>query len=230
MISLQSRLAYVDVLGAVHRRVLQQGITQYLGFGALIAFAVLLLAPPISAWAHHQATAHKPLAGIPIPNIGHGQMAIMAAHKAAILDLADRQTPTDPIMRRLELFINLQFFACIWGIIPGSLRDENSPFNECTHAYLAATRALLLHLQEMTGGDRAPVRALAARIDQELLDDGELLVICRYSDEPFNTAEVIGPHWRRVPYHLPSIVTFAALALTILGCARTAVRWKERPG
>ncbi len=189
-----------------------------------ITFAVLLLAP-VPAWAHRQATAHEaPIGGISIPNIAHGQMAIVAARKAAILDLAERQMPTDPTMRRLESFINLQFFACMWGMIPGSLSDENSLFNECTHAYLAATRALLSHLQEMTGGDRTAVRALATTIEQEMLDDGASLIICRYSDEPFNTAEVIGPHWSRIPYHLPSLVTFAALALMIIGCAIMAVR------
>jgi hypothetical protein len=196
-----------------------------------IGFAVLLLAPSAPASAHRPATDHEaPVGGISIPNIAHGQMAIIAAHKAAILDLAERQMPTDPTTRRLESFINLQFFACMWGILAGSLRDENSPFNECTHAYLAATRALLLHLQEMNGGDRAAVRALATRIEQEMSDDGASLVICRYSDEPFNTAEVIGPHWSRIPYHLPSLVTFAALTVTILGCARIAVRRKARPG
>jgi hypothetical protein len=151
-------------------------------------------------------------------------MAIIAAHKAAILDLAERQLPTDPTMRRLESFINLQFFTCMWGMIPGSLSDENSPFNECTHAYVAATQALLSHLQEMTGGDRTAVRALATTIGQEMLHDGASLVICRYSDEPFNTAEVINPHWSRIPYHLPSLATFAALALMIIGCASVAVR------
>jgi hypothetical protein len=195
-----------------------------LSFHVWIAFAVLLLAP-VPAWAHRQATANEvPAGGVSIPNIAHGQMAIMAAHKAAILDLAERQIPTDPTMRRLESFISLQFFTCMWGVIPGSLGDENSPFNECTHAYLAATRALLSHLQEMTGGDRTAVRALATTIEREMLDDGASLIVCRYSDEPFNTAEVIGPHWSRIPYHLPSLVTFAALALMILGCARMAVR------
>jgi hypothetical protein len=196
-----------------------------LRFGVWTAFAMLLLAPSVPASAHRQATDHEaPVGGISIPNIVHGQMAIIAAHKAAILDLAERQIPTDPTMRRLQSFINLQFFTCMWGIIPGSLRDEDSPFNECTHAYLAATRALLSHLQEMTGGDRTAVRILATTIEQEMLDERASLVICRYSDEPFNTAEVIGPHWSRIPYHLPSLVTFAGLALTIVGCARMAVR------
>jgi hypothetical protein len=144
-----------------------------LNFRIWITFAVLLLAPA-PAWAHRQATAYEtPACGVSIPNIAHGQMAIMAAH---------------------------------------------------THAYLAATRALLLHLHEMTGGDRAAVRALATTIEQQLLDEGTSLVMCRYSDEPFNTAEVIGTHWSSIPSHLPSLVTLAALALTILGCATMAVR------
>jgi hypothetical protein len=202
----------------------RKGSRNILNFRVWITFAALLLTP-VPAWAHRQATAHEaPPGAISIPNIAHGQMAIIAAHKAAILDLAERQLPTDPTMRRLESFINLQFFTCMWGMIPGSLSDENSPFNECTHAYVAATQALLSHLQEMTGGDRTAVRALATTIGQEMLHDGASLVICRYSDEPFSTAEMISPHWSRIPHHFPSLVTFAALALMILGGASMAVR------
>jgi hypothetical protein len=76
-------------------------------------------------------------------------MAAIASKRAAILDLAARQIPTDPTMRRLEGFINPQYFDRLWGIIAGSVGDESSPFNECSHAYLAATRALFLHLQTM---------------------------------------------------------------------------------
>jgi hypothetical protein len=65
-----------------------------LNFRVWITFAVLLLAP-VPAWAHRQATAHEaPAGGISIPNIAHRQMAIVAAHKAAVL--AERQMPTDP--------------------------------------------------------------------------------------------------------------------------------------
>jgi hypothetical protein len=49
--------------------------------------------------------------------------------------------------------------------------DSRGEFFGSTHAYLAATRALLLHLQEMTGGDRAAVRALATKIERQMLDD-----------------------------------------------------------
>ncbi len=78
-------------------------------------------------------------------------------------------------------------------------QDESSPFNECSHAYLAATRALLLHLQTMPG-DRTAVRTLIAKIEREMLNNNASLVMCRYSDEPFNTAERILPHWRDIPF------------------------------
>jgi hypothetical protein len=139
-------------------------------------------------------------------------MAVIAGNRSAILDLATRQIPTDPTMRRLEGFINLQFFDCMWGMVPGSVEDENSPFNECSHAYLAATRALLMHLETMPG-DRTAIRALIAKIEREMLDNEASLVMCRYSDEPFNTAERIQPHWRDISHHLPSLMTFGGVAL-----------------
>ncbi|MGO9941364.1 MAG: hypothetical protein ACLPIC_01100 [Rhodoblastus sp.] len=156
-------------------------------------------------------------------------MAVIAANKAAILELAARQTPTDPVMRRLEGYIHLQFFACMWGLVPGSLNDENSPFNECAHAYLAGTRALLMHLLAMPG-DRAPVRALVDKIELEMLENGASLVMCRYSDEPFDTAEIIGPHWGEIPFHPESLFSFAGLALAIVGCAWLAGRPRRSTG
>ncbi len=96
-------------------------------------------ASSIPAWAHREATGRSaPADSISIPNLSHGQMAVIADNRAAILGLAARQIPTDPTMRRLEGFINLQFFDCMWGMVPGSVEDESSPFNECSHAYLAA--------------------------------------------------------------------------------------------
>jgi hypothetical protein len=193
-----------------------------------IASLVLVVASAASSWAHHQSTADAvPAAGISIPSLSHGQMVVIANNRAAILDLAARQIPTDPTMRRLEAFVNLQFFACMWGLVPGSLEDENSPFNECTHAYLAAAQALLLHLQVMPG-DRAPVRALVAKIELEMLSNSASLATCRYSDEPFNTADVIGPHWSDIPFHPPSLITFAAFALATGGSGWMVARRKGR--
>ncbi|WP_158812951.1 hypothetical protein [Methylocapsa sp. S129] len=201
-----------------------------LGALLLVARALLFVSPTAPAWAHHEGSAQAaPTDGISIPSLSHGQMAVIADNRAAILDLAAQQTPTDPVMRRLESFVNLQYFACMWGLAPGSLDDENSPFNECSHAYLAATRALLVHLQDMTG-DRTAVRALVAKIELEMLSNGASLVLCRYSDEPFNIAEVISPHWRDIPSHPPSLMTFAGLAMAMLGCAWLGVRRKLWPG
>jgi hypothetical protein len=201
-------------------------VTRALCLGIAIAFGLAASTP---AAAHREATGRPaPTDSIAIPNLTHGQMAVIARNQAAILDLAANQIPTDPTLRRLQGFINLQVFACLWGLMPGSVDDETSPFNECSHAYLAATRALLLHLQTMPG-DRAPVRALIAKIEREMLDNNASLVLCRYSDEPFNTAERISPRWREIPFHAPSLIAFAAATLLIAGCARFAIQQLGRP-
>jgi hypothetical protein len=176
-----------------------------------------LVASASLARAHHRDAANTALAGISIPSLMHNQMGVIANNMTAILDLANRQIRADPHLRRLQTFINLQFFACVWGIVPGSLDDENSPFNECSHAYLAATWALLIHLQAVSD-DHAAVEALARKVEREMLDNGASLFVCRYSDEPFNTAEIIGPHWSEIPGHVPSAAVFLGLPLAIMGC------------
>ena len=189
-----------------------------------IAVALWFCALSGSAFAHREATSGPaPADSIVIPSLSHGQMAVIANHRAAILDLAARQYPTDPTMRRLEGFINLQFFACLWGLVPGSVEDEDSPFNGCSHAYLAATRALLLHLETMPG-DRTAVRALIAEIERDMLANNASLNLCRYSDQPFNTAERIAPRWREIPFHPPSAATFAGVFLVGAAGAYAGVR------
>lgn len=151
-------------------------------------------------------------------------MQVIAANLSAIQDLAKRQDPTDLTMRRLQDFVNLQKFACLWGMVPGSLTDEASPFNECAHSYLAGAQALLLHLRQMPGGDRPGVKALVNKIELEMLSDNASLVLCRYSDEPFNTDEVISPHWSSIPRHLPSLATFAAVLSLLAGATVLPLR------
>jgi hypothetical protein len=194
-----------------------------------VAVGLFVVAWCGQGWAHRAPIDRQaPADAIAIPNLSHGQMAVIAENRTAILDLAAKQIPTDPTMRRLEAFINLQFFDCLWGLAPGSVEDESSPFNECSHAYLAATRALLIHLQAMPG-DRTAVRSLVTKIEREMLNNNASLVMCRYSDEPFNTAERIAPHWGEIPYHLPSLMTFAGLGLAVIGCAGIGARWRRRP-
>lgn len=185
---------------------------------------VLTFLSVLPACAHRAPTGRTgPEGAIVVPNLSHGQMRVIAADREAIMDLADRQFPTDPTMRRLQGFISIQRFACFFGIMPGSVTDEDSPFNECAHAYLAATRALLVHLRSMPG-DRTETDALVRRVEVEMLDQGASLVLCRYSDEPFNTAEYVAPNWADIPAHPPTALAFGAPFAATVGGAWLAFR------
>lgn len=163
---------------------------------AAVLLALTLAALP--AMAHHLGIVQEPPPdGIPIANLTHGQMTVIAENRTAILGIAARQQPTDRVMRRLEGFVAIQFSACGWGLVPFSIGNENSPFNKCTHAYLAGTQALLLHLQGMPG-DRTAVRALVEKIQHEMMESGTALQLCRYSEEWFNTAEIVYPDWQQI--------------------------------
>lgn len=183
-----------------------------LGLAWLLCLA--MLAP---ALAHGQLPPGGSKAGLPIPSVSHGQMKVLSDYRGAIMELAAAQEPVDDELLRLRSFVSLQHFYCLWGLVPGSLRDESSPFNECTHAYLAGARALLLHLQVMSG-DRSAVRALSRRIDLEMLDNKASLMTCRFSDEPFNTADVVIPTWRDVAVYGPALLCVAILAFAAAGC------------
>jgi hypothetical protein len=177
-----------------------------------VAFALLLSVQARPVLAHHRSTGEAVIAGgIRIPSLTHGQMVVIAENKAAILRLAERQAHADGVLKRLLNFVNIQFSFCLWGLVPGSFTDDSSPFNECSHAYLASTRSLLVHMQETA--DSRPVDALVAKIDREMLQNNASLTLCRYSDESFSTAQVIYPHWSDIPFHLPTLLTFSSLAL-----------------
>lgn len=164
-----------------------------------------------TAQAHHRADPASVAAnGLAIPALTHGEMAVMARHAAAIRALADGQARTDPTFRRLSNFAALQRTYCLWGLMPGSLADEASPFNECLHSYLAALRALLVHIQSMPdGGERA--RVLAGRIDTEMVAEAAATNLCQNSADTFSTAEIIVPGWRDILRHPPTILTLAGV-------------------
>jgi hypothetical protein len=112
---------------------------------ALIA-ALLMLAAS-SSDAHRISSRSGPAPdGISIPSLTHGQMVVIRDNLPAIRSLARARVGFDLRTWRLEDYLNLQSFACLWGVAPGSITDEESPFNECAHAYLAAGRALLCSL------------------------------------------------------------------------------------
>jgi hypothetical protein len=185
---------------------------------ALVLAVVALGTPP--AEAHRIPTrSGPPPQGVSIPSLTHGQMAVISDNLSAIRALASARLGYDMTIWRLEDYLNLQSFACLWGLAPGSVADESSPFNECAHAYLAAGRALLLQLRQAPGVDHAAVEALIGKIETEMLVNGASLTLCRYSDEPFNTNEVIWPRWRRIPSHPPTAAFAFAVLATIAGGA-----------
>ena len=192
---------------------------------ALAAVIALLLTSPSEA---HRiaASGGPPPTGIAIPSLTHGQMAVIADNLSSIRALAGSQIGLDMTMWRLEDYLNLQSFACLWGVVPGSIADESSPFNECAHAYLAAAQALLLHLREAPGVDHDAVGALIGRIETEMLANGASLSLCRFSDEPFNTNQIIFPRWSEIPSHPPTAGFAAAVFAAIAGMAWTA--WPRR--
>ncbi len=188
--------------------------------------AVAAMAAAIAPADAHRSIAGS-TAGLPIPSLVHGQMAVIADNRAEILALADREPIQDETFQRLRNFINRQYFRCLWGLMPGSIDDEASPFNECSHAYLSATRALLLHMEGMPG-DRARVRALIAKIDRQMIANSTGLMLCRYSDEPFNTADIVAPHWSDIPGHAPTLLALVGAGVLPLSVGGLALRRGRR--
>ncbi|MGJ4948128.1 hypothetical protein [Bradyrhizobium sp. HKCCYLS20291] len=182
----------------------------------IMVLASLLTAMP--AGAHHPRSPDGTTIGLAIPAIGHGEMLVVARHRSEIVELAARQARTDPTLRRLTGFVSLQHFACLWGLVPGSLTDEASPFNECAHADLAATRALLAHLATMPGTQSA-ARALEARIAAEIAADPAFAALCSNSSETFDSGVVVGPDWQLLPSHAPTILTCVLLLLVAASAA-----------
>jgi len=190
----------------------------------LWAFAALLSMASPAAQAHYVRTGPAPADGLSIPSLTHGEMAVVADYRAAIFDAAAMQFPTDENFRRLFNFAKIQYTLCMWGLMPGSIRDEASPFNECSHAYLAATRAVLKRMLDMPG-DKATARSLLDRMETDMIRAGAAFELCQYSGEPFNTEELIYPRWSGVPFHLPSLLGFGAFALALAGGGVLLRRW-----
>jgi len=193
----------------------------------LLAGSVVLALGAPNAQAHHRVDPAALLAGgIVIPNLTHGEMAVVQQFAPAIRDLAATSAPTDPTFRRLANFAALQRTYCLWGFMPGSLADEESPFNECLHAYLAALRALLTHMQAMP--ERAPLaRALASEIDRTMPGTGSADLMCRNSGAAFSTAQVIVPDWRDIAGHRPTMLTVMGLAFVFAtGCWTAVAAWR----
>ncbi|MDF3154552.1 hypothetical protein P3C58_21465 [Mesorhizobium sp. XAP10] len=167
-----------------------------------------------SAQAHRQKS-DLDSSGLEIPALTHGQMAVVADYRGEILDLAARQNRTDETFRRLLNFANLQYAACFWGLMPGSIGNETSPFNECSHAYLSAMHAALMHLREMSA-DKPVVEALISRIDADMMRNRASFVMCQFSGETFSTASLVMPDWWNILWHLPSLIAVGTIFLAAM--------------
>ena len=68
-----------------------------------------------------------PPEGIAIPSLTHGQMAVIGDNLSGIRALAGARIGFDMTTWRLEDYLSLQSFACLWGLVPGSITDEVEP-------------------------------------------------------------------------------------------------------
>lgn len=179
-----------------------------------------------SAGAHTRAAGGSH-AGIDIPEISHGEMAAISEYHRRIIDLASQATDTDEPFRRVLNYAQIQYSYCFWGKVPGSVTDEESPFNECSHAYLAATKAVLLAMRGMPREANAATDIVSS-IDSEMVLRGLSLITCQFSGEAFNTAAIVRPQWSEIPSHPASMASLTGL-LALLGAAFLATRRLLRP-
>ena len=151
-------------------------------------------------------------------------MAVYARHWGAIVDLAaSHPAMRSEDFRRVLNYARIQKAWCLWGLAPGAIADEESPFNECSHAYLAAARSLLDTMRQGAGYD-APAERLGQTVDRELVYAGAP-VLCGFSGENFDTASHVVPRWRDIPRHPPSLIPFAGAAVFMVGAAAATRRW-----
>jgi hypothetical protein len=189
---------------------------------------VTFLAIASDAVGHTGNIPVGPDRGIRIAAITHGQMPVLARYAGSILDLAERQIGTDENFRRVLNYAHVQKAYCAHGLMPGSINDETSPFNQCSHAYLAATLDVLQRMSALT--TRSPsVDDLVRRIDVEMLEDGAALALCQYSSQFFNTALILAPDWSAVLVHPPSLVAIAGSVLLCLALALVRLRRRSQP-
>ncbi|WP_409519008.1 hypothetical protein [Rhizobium etli] len=191
---------------------------------ALIASLFPLLAGNTLAHERRTGGGH---AGLDIPAISHGEMAVIADYRSGIIALASRSVDTNEPFRRVLNYAEIQYSYCVWGRMPGSITDEESPFNECAHAYLAATKAVLLSMREMPREATAAGEIISA-IDIDMARRGLAFITCQFSGEAFNTADIVKPNWSRVPLHPASMASLTGLA-ALFGLAVLALRAVLRP-
>jgi len=198
---------------------------------AILGIVFFLLAG--SAMAHSGRTASGDPQGLTFPSIGHGELLVLSEFRGEIHDLAQSARQTDPTFRRLFNYSAIAYSYCLWGLAPRAAQDEESPFNECTHAYLSADKALLFHMRTMPAIAQA-AGDLISRIDVEMIRRDVLFIGCIYTGEPFSTAEFITPHWENFFLHPPTWLMVlggivAMILASLISFAMRRGRAKEQP-
>lgn len=185
-----------------------------LSIGAVFVFVIMVF--NCATALGHGASSGRQAPGVQIPSLTHGQMAAIARYRTDILALASAQTETDLTFRRLVNYGNIQYTYCLWGIVPGSTTDEQSPFNECSHAYLSAAKATLEYMKTMPGSKQAAEK-LISKIDADMVLSGASWVLCQFSGQQFSTGKVNEPQWQGVLFHWPSLLAFSGAAVIFFG-------------
>jgi hypothetical protein len=174
----------------------------------LAALILLFLACAAANALAHRTDWPRDVTGIPITAITHGEMAIIDRHVSDIFALSGNVRNADQTFLTLTRYAQLQYADCLWGLVPTSISDEESPFNECSHAYLAAAKEVLLKMRDMPGVAQE-ANEITSRISYEAALEGSAFVGCIYSGEGFNTADRVRPQWHDVPFHPPTLLALA---------------------
>ena len=160
----------------------------------LALFLIGLVSWASTAEAHGGGSSSLNPGGLEIPSSSHGELVVLDGYYARIMALADSAASTNAQFRKLANFARIQRYFCLWGMAPGAASDENSPFNQCTHAYLSAAKQVLISMRDMPGlSPRA--NELMSDLDADMVRRGEMLIGCQYSADVFSTTNFAGPNW-----------------------------------
>ncbi|MFN4128343.1 MAG: hypothetical protein ACK4GC_00775 [Paracoccaceae bacterium] len=192
----------------------------------LFGFVVLIALQAGATSAHVSQTGSGPVAGVPIAEITHGQMPVISRYGSDILALAARQPAATGDFQRVLNYTRIQKAYCLWGLVPGSISDESSPFNACSHAYLAGMRELLLRMTAQ-GGTPAAVD-LARRVDGDMIASSTALEFCDYSATPYDTATVVRPVLADMAGHPGTAASLGGLAALLALAAAVFFRWSAK--
>lgn len=192
----------------------------------LRGFVLLIALQSGSANAHVSGSGSVPVAGVLIAEITHGQMPVIARYGSDILALAAWQPVATADFQRVLNYAKVQRAYCLWGLVPGSISDEFSPFNACSHAYLAAMRDLLLRMTA-EGGTSAAVD-LARRVDGDMIASSTALEFCNFSATPYDTATVVQPVLADMVGHPATVASLGGMAALLIMAAAVFVRWSAK--